>query len=564
MAYDAARGRVVLFGGVGGSSMGGIQNSDTWEWDGMTWAQRASSGPAPRYGHAMAYDAGRGRVVLFGGSGSSYFGDTWEWDGTTWTQRATAGPTPRAWHAMAYDAERGRVVLFGGEDGSYSPFGDTWEWDGGTWTQQVVAGPPPDAGHAMAYDAARERVVQFGDYGTWEWDGTTWMQKATSGPAPRFSHAMAYDTARGRVVLFGGLGASFYGDTWEWDGTTWTQWYSPGPSPRYGHAMAYDGVHGSVVLFGGSRYSAGDSVFGDTWQYSGCARGLVSYRDADGDGCGSSTNLISTCGDSAPPGYVADNTDCNDQNPENHPGVSDTSCNGIDENCSGTADEGYVSHATNCGVGVCSRTGLTSCVSGTLQDSCSPGPPAPNDSICNGIDDDCDGQTDEEYVSQSTLCGAGPCARHGTTSCVGGTAQDSCVPGQSSAEVCDGVDNNCDGTVDNPPVPAGLPLLLLSKPVTGSGTARLNWSAVASATGYDIVRGSLFDLRATSGDFSLATGDCLANDLSARTRSDIIIQNVWYLVRAVNCGGAGTYNSGDPGQQGSRDVEIEASGVACP
>ena len=59
---------------------------------------------------------------------SSSRGDTWEWDGTAWTQRSPASaPSPQQGHAMAYDAARGRVVLFGGHDSFRR--GDTWEWD---------------------------------------------------------------------------------------------------------------------------------------------------------------------------------------------------------------------------------------------------------------------------------------------------------------------------------------------------------------------------------------------------------------------------------------------------
>src|SRR5438093_448817 len=110
---------------------------------------------APRHGQAMAYDAVRGRVTLFGGRGGSSLGDTWEWEGTTWTQRASSGPSPRSGHAMAYDEVRGRVVLFGGSNGSY-PYRltDTWEWDGTTWTQQATSGPVARYASSMAYDAS--------------------------------------------------------------------------------------------------------------------------------------------------------------------------------------------------------------------------------------------------------------------------------------------------------------------------------------------------------------------------------------------------------------------------
>jgi hypothetical protein len=124
MAYDAARGVTVLFGG--GTASGGT--SDTWEWNGTAWTQRAVSGPSPRQSHAMVYDAVRGVSVLFGGVGDHGIlsGETWEWNGTTWTQRLGVGPSPRYGHAMSFDAARAQTVLFGGFDGSVY-FDETWE-----------------------------------------------------------------------------------------------------------------------------------------------------------------------------------------------------------------------------------------------------------------------------------------------------------------------------------------------------------------------------------------------------------------------------------------------------
>ena len=93
---------------------------------GLPWTQVAS-GP-PRRDHAMAYDAARQRVVLFGGNNNptNYLGDTWEWNGTNWTQLAPAtSPTGRVSHAMAYDAARQRVVLLGGSNGG-SVVSDAW------------------------------------------------------------------------------------------------------------------------------------------------------------------------------------------------------------------------------------------------------------------------------------------------------------------------------------------------------------------------------------------------------------------------------------------------------
>ena len=132
------------------------------------------------------------------------------------------------------------------------------------------------------------------------------------------------------------------------------------------------------------------------------------------------------------------------------PASSDTTCNGIDEDCSGAPDEDYVVQSTSCGVGACASAGSTSCVNGAVQDSCTPSQPSGSDGTCNGVDDDCNGGIDEDYVAQNTTCGVGQCVRAGTTSCSGGTEQDSCVAGQPGATdaSCNGLDDDCNGAND--------------------------------------------------------------------------------------------------------------------
>ena len=275
MAYDANRQRVVLFGGAGDTSV----LADTWEWDGSAWIERtpATNPPAREYG-ALAYDDARGRTVLFGGfDGATYFGDTWEWDGDDWVEFAPAtSPPGRTWHMLAFDAARGRTVLFCGYNGTIA-FNDTWEWDGSAWIETSPAvSPTPRVVAAMVFDRARSRTMLFGGYDgrlplgdTWEWDGTSWTEKTPqTRPQSRSTHAAAYDDARRRTVLFGGYaGGPFLADTWEWDGTVWTN-KTPAASPpsRIFHSMAYDRARGKTVLFGGFGRRG---PVADTWEWDG-------------------------------------------------------------------------------------------------------------------------------------------------------------------------------------------------------------------------------------------------------------------------------------------------------
>jgi hypothetical protein len=166
MTYDASTGNVVLFGGY--SFVSGDPLGDTWVWDGSTWTQQQpATSPSAREGPSMAYDAATGNVVLFGGetvSGVRPYGNTWVWDGSTWTEQHPATSAgARECASMAYDASTGNVVLFGGYNPSYGPFGNTWIWDGSTWTKQSPTTHPSDRQLAsMTYDAATGNVVLFG------------------------------------------------------------------------------------------------------------------------------------------------------------------------------------------------------------------------------------------------------------------------------------------------------------------------------------------------------------------------------------------------------------------
>lgn len=99
------------------------------------------------------------------------------------------------------------------------------------------------------------------------------------------------------------------------------------------------------------------------------------------------------------------------------------------------------------------------------------------------------------------------------------------------------------------------------------GKDRLWWSSQVGTAVYDVVRGDLATLRLTAGDFAQATNTCVGNDRAVPQYVDsyVPMDGVWYLVRpAILGGGGGTYNTGLPGQIGTRDPGIAASGSACP
>lgn len=128
-----------------------------------------------------------------------------------------------------------------------------------------------------------------------------------------------------------------------------------------------------------------------------------------------------------------------------HPPVAET-CNGLDDDCDGVVDNGNPGGGLLCGngVGVCVQ-GLSVCKDGSVQCEGGTGPSA---EICDGLDNDCNGEIDDGNPGGGASCGAGPgvCVL-GTVTCVGASLQ--CIgAGPPVDEVCNGIDDNCNGLVD--------------------------------------------------------------------------------------------------------------------
>ena len=283
--YDAARNRMIMFGGMAGvGGMAGAQRNDVWVLQlpsAATWHQMLVGGtlPSPRDHHTTVYDPVNDRMVVFGGFDTGAQNDVWalSLDGfPTWQQVLPAGslPSPRLGHAAVYDPVRQRMIVIGGVDGgAYN--NEVWELTlsgAPVWNQLPVQGniPNPRGYHSAIYDPDGDRVLVFGGIDavtgvtrdTWELSlaGTpTWNLLVTSGPQPlaRLQHGAIHDPIGDRMVIFGGENGDSFDDVWQLTlGTTptWSIHFPIGSAypPRHAFSMIYDPVGHRALVFGGT------------------------------------------------------------------------------------------------------------------------------------------------------------------------------------------------------------------------------------------------------------------------------------------------------------------------
>ena len=131
-------------------------------------------------------------------------------------------------------------------------------------------------------------------------------------------------------------------------------------------------------------------------------------------------------------------------------------CDNKDNNCDGLIDNMPVDAGGSCGasdVGACSF-GTLNCQAGALVCVGSVGP---QPEACNNVDDDCNGIVDDNPSGSGATCGSdvGEC-NFGATQCIGGAMV--CIGGKGpSLEVCNMLDDDCNGTVDDLTIDAGGP-----------------------------------------------------------------------------------------------------------
>lgn len=294
MVYDSNRDQSVIFGGRAGSDL----LNDTWayrgDWSNRNWVKiETPNAPAAREFAAAAFDAARDRIVLFGGRRFNddktqfvQLYDTWEFDGTTWTRVVESGPEVQQ-PLLAFDAARNELILMG-NDGSRDLVTKMYTYDASAraWNAKTPDALPPCVNESsMTYDSDTQRVFLIGGVCVptdttkssptteelWAWDGTNWTKVEDERILFRSTNAaFTYDAKWKSLVLFGGALAYTTSPRSDTNMYRDENWISPpfdvtSPSPRSLYAMASDPVNRVIWLFGG----LGEDSFpvADLWKF---------------------------------------------------------------------------------------------------------------------------------------------------------------------------------------------------------------------------------------------------------------------------------------------------------
>jgi hypothetical protein len=256
---------------------------------GAGWQQLSvTNAPPARRDAAMGYDAARHRLILFGGrSGSESFDDTWALDLNTlvWQPLATGTAVrPDARHSMVsgVDSIGNRFLVTTGQQAS-TLFNDVWSLDltTDTWVELPPQGAVPDIRYGSAGGIAPgsdslflshgfTNEGRFDDTRRFDLATNTWhnVTPDTTRPLPRCLHAATL-TQGDNLVLFGGCASGFgpcpLNDTWIFEESTgsWSEISTPADvEARLFPSIISLGESNEVLLFGGET---GGNALGDGW-----------------------------------------------------------------------------------------------------------------------------------------------------------------------------------------------------------------------------------------------------------------------------------------------------------
>lgn len=325
-----------------------------------------------------------------------------------------------------------------------------------------------------------------------------------------------------------------------------------------------------------------DAVVTPTW-----------YYDGDGDGYGVTSNSASQCIQPIP--YAALPGDCNDNNSAVHPGVVEI-CDGVDNDCNAMIDDNAIptnwfADTDEDGYGD-NTDAVSNCgpLAGRVADStdCDDSNPAIHpgaDELCNGLDNNCNGTIGDNAVDAPTWYGDADGDGYGTpfvslTQCDQPTGyvasfldcnDNNAAMNPGEAEVCDGLDNDCNGTVDVNAV--DVPTWYLDSDLDGYGENSITLTGCAQPNGFAAAGGDCDDgnefvnpgVAETCGNFTDDNCDgntdegCCACDCHADPVCDAVINNVQDVVVTINVAFRGAAAVPDPNSA----CPAEATDVNC-
>ncbi len=600
--------QMVVWGGVtnsGATNTGGRYDPviNGWQPTALTGA------PSARFNNTVVWTGNR--MVIWGGRvgpGPVSDGALYDPIGDSWVATSTANaPLPRFLHASVWTGSS--MIVWGGNTtggadtntgGRFDPVANVWSttstigaplarnrhtavWTGSLaifWGGGQGGGPvPPFFNTGGRYNPATD-----------SWSPTS----TTSAPAGRIEHTAVWTGTR--MIVWGGSDGSAIvpltctnnlntGGVYNPAMDTWAATPAVQATPRIGHTAVWAGSR--MIIWGGAYLHAQAPALCHEMTYTYLNDGLI-YRPSPGQWASVSTPSAPTprryhsavwtgawmlvwggelplnsdggrlsfgqLADSDSDGFTVCEGDCNDLDPAIRPGVAEQ-CNGIDDDCDGATDEG-LPDADGDGYKICF--------------DCNDSNPAVHPGaaeICNGVDDNCVGGIDEGPDQDAD----------GYNSCTDCQDQDPAIhPG--AAEVCNQSDDDCDGLTDEgfdqdgdghsvcqgdcneaDPGAWGLPVEAMELNVGSGSPTPIDWvdqgPFLGPGTTYDLASGTL-----AGGGLNVNSAVCLqaaGGNSYLDTRPDPALgSGTWYLSRARNSCGIGSYGFSSAGS--------ERSVPACP
>ena len=532
---------MIVWGGLSGSAenTGGRFNpaSDTW-----VATSVGSNVPAGRFLHTALW-TGTEMIVWGGGdivSSSFYTGGRYNPATATWAATSTGAnvPSPRYIHSAVWTGTE--MIVWGGFTGTYVDTGSRYDPATDTWVATSTGSNVPAPRYAHTATWTGTEMIVWGGYmesylntgSRYDPTADKWTPTSTelNVPASRYGHSAVW-TGRELIVWGGYPGGAMLNSGGRYDPVTdtWapTSTGSNVAAPRYNHSgvwtgrqmIVWGGHSGSMPLNTGGRYDPATN----TWAPTSTGVDVPDARSVH-TAIWTGTELVVWGGAS---------------------GVNSPVATGGRYN---PATDTWIATSTGANV---------------------PSPRYDQTAVWTG--------------SEMIAWGGEPPTATGGLYCVASCAaptlwyQDQDDDGYGIATVslsaCThptgyaATDGDCDDA--NPLVhPAMAPPSALGGVQVRlvAGSLEVSWDGVAEATSYDVVRGGLDELR-TMQELGSSVEGCVADelgDLSIEDPSAASASSVWYLVRAGNCGGGGTYSSETTSERPGRDSGIAASPAACP